>query len=125
LESQSSLLSGHLCRQKGTQLFSHPTAGAQADGNFSSPRWLISKGRNGEARAVLIKYHTGGDANAALLLFEMAEIEKTIALEREAKNSTSYMDMFRTKGNRHRLLITVTLGVFGQWVGKYVFRILL
>jgi hypothetical protein len=74
---------------------------------------------------VLIKYHTGGDANAALLLFEMAEIEKTIALEREAKKSSSYMDMFRTKGNRHRLLITVTLGIFGQWVGKWVFRILL
>jgi MFS family permease len=94
----------------------HLTAVAQANGNFSSPRWLISKGRNDEARAVLIKYHTGGDANAALLLFEMAEIEKTIALEREAKNSASYMDMFKTKGNRHRLLITVTLGIFSQWV---------
>lgn len=74
---------------------------------------------------MLIKYHTGGDANSALLLFEMAEIEKTIALELEAKNSASYIDMFRTKGNRHRLLITVTLGIFSQWVGKCVFRILL
>jgi len=50
----------------------------------------------------------------------MAEIERTIALELEAKHSASYIDMFRTKGNRHRLLITVTLGIFSQWVGNGV-----
>jgi MFS family permease len=83
-----------------------------------SPRWLISKGRNEEAKAVLAKYHAGSDADAALVLFEMTEIEKTLALEREAKSSASYMDMFRTKGNRHRLFVTVTLGIFGQWAGK-------
>jgi hypothetical protein len=85
-----------------------------------SPRWLISKNRNDEARAMLTKYHAGGDGTSPIVIFEMSEIEKTLALEREAKESASYMDMFKTKGNRHRLFITVTLGVFGQWVGKYV-----
>jgi MFS family permease len=83
-----------------------------------SPRWLISHGRNEEARAILATHHAGGDANAALVIFEMSEIEKSIALERQFKEKAGYLDMFKTKGNRHRLFITVTLGVFGQWDGK-------
>jgi hypothetical protein len=83
-----------------------------------SPRWLISQGRVEEAREVVTKYHGGGDAGSALVSFEMAEIEKSIILEAEAKQSTSYLDMFKTKGNRHRLVISVTVGFFGQWVGK-------
>jgi MFS family permease len=83
-----------------------------------SPRWLISKHRSEEARAALAKYHAGGDATAALITFEMTEIEQSIALERQARKSAGYLDMFKTKGNRHRLFITVTLGVFGQWNGK-------
>ncbi|KFZ20350.1 hypothetical protein V502_03221 [Pseudogymnoascus sp. VKM F-4520 (FW-2644)] len=85
-----------------------------------SPRWLISKGRNEEARAMLATYHASGDANAALVIFELAEIESFIALERQSKHSTSYLDMFRTKGNRHRLFISVTLGIFSQWSGNGV-----
>lgn len=50
----------------------------------------------------------------------MGEIEETITLEQHAKKSTGYIDMFKTKGNRRRLFISVTLGVFGQWVGKFV-----
>jgi len=83
-----------------------------------SPRWLISKGRNEEARAVLATHHAGGDASAALVIFEMTEIETSIALERQNKQNSSYLDMFKTKGNRHRLFITITLGIFGQWSGK-------
>ncbi|KFY85579.1 hypothetical protein V500_08297 [Pseudogymnoascus sp. VKM F-4518 (FW-2643)] len=85
-----------------------------------SPRWLISKGRNDEARKILTKFHAGGNADKPLLHFEMAEIEETITLEQHAKKSTGYIDMFKTKGNRHRLFISVTLGVFGQWVGNGV-----
>jgi hypothetical protein len=71
-----------------------------------------------EARDVVAKYHTGGDLTSPLVSFEMAEIEQSLFLEREAKNSSSYLDMLKTKGNRHRLFITVTLGFFSQWVGK-------
>ena len=85
-----------------------------------SPRWLISRGRHDEARRILIKYHAGGDANSPLVAYEMEEIEQTIRLEREAAQSGSYMDMFKTKGNRHRLFISVTLGIFAQWNGNGV-----
>jgi hypothetical protein len=83
-----------------------------------SPRWLVSKDRAEEARSVLARFHAGGDLNSPLIAFEMAEIEQSLSLEREAKNSSSYIDMLKTKGNRHRLFITVSLGIFGQWVGK-------
>ena len=83
-----------------------------------SPRWLVSKDRAEEALEVLARFHAGGDLNSPLVSFEMAEIEQSLTLEREAKNSSSYLDMLKTKGNRHRLFITVSLGIFSQWVGK-------
>jgi hypothetical protein len=82
-----------------------------------SPRWLIAVGRNEEARAIFVKYHAGGDQSSALVEFEMAEVEQTVHLEEAAANQTSYMDMLRTKGNRHRLFISITLGIFAQWNG--------
>jgi hypothetical protein len=82
-----------------------------------SPRWLIAVGRNEEARAIFVKYHVGGDQNSALVEFEMAEVEQTVHLEEAAANQSSYMGMLRTKGNRHRLFISITLGILTQWNG--------
>jgi sugar porter (SP) family MFS transporter len=82
-----------------------------------SPRWLIAQDRNEEARATLVKYHAGGIEASALVDFEMAEIEEALRLERQFKMNASYLDMFKTKGNRHRLFISATLGVFAQWNG--------
>jgi MFS family permease len=83
-----------------------------------SPRWLIAAGRVEEARKIFVKYHAGGDERSPLVEFEMAEVEQALSLERSAKNQASYSYMFRTKGNRHRLFITVTMGIFGQWDGS-------
>jgi hypothetical protein len=83
-----------------------------------SPRWLIAAGKHEEARKILIKYHAGGHESSTLVEYEMAEIEQAISLERVANSKTSYMDMAKTKGNRHRLFITVTMGIFAQWDGS-------
>lgn len=85
-----------------------------------SPRWMISQDRHEEARSFLVKYHAGGDEAAPLVAFQMDEITRSIIMERESKNSTSWLDMLRTKGNRHRLFISLTLGTFAQWNGMYV-----
>lgn len=66
---------------------------------------------------MLTKYHAGGDMTSSLVDFEMQEIENTLTMEREAMGSASYLDLFKTKGNRHRLFITITLGFFAQWNG--------
>lgn len=85
-----------------------------------SPRWMIASDKPDAARAMLVKYHAGGDDISPLVDYEMIEIQNTIRMERESHASTSYLDMVKTKGNRHRLFITVTLAFFSQWVGNNV-----
>ncbi|TVY67879.1 Lactose permease [Fusarium oxysporum f. sp. cubense] len=85
-----------------------------------SPRWLASVDRNEEAAQVIAKHHAGGDINSPLVQFETEEITNTIKAEQEAHASASYADMLKTKGNRWRLLISVSLGVFSQWSGNGV-----
>lgn len=77
-----------------------------------SPRWLISKDRTDEALAMLTKYHADGDSTNPILNFEYAEIKETLRLEFLHKKSSSYLDFFRTSGNRYRLAILLSLGEF-------------
>ncbi|KAL1606713.1 hypothetical protein SLS60_004120 [Paraconiothyrium brasiliense] len=82
-----------------------------------SPRYLIAKDRMDEARAILVRFHAGGDEQSLLVDFEMNEMEQSIKADVHNANSTSWLDLFRGKGNRHRALISTTLGVFAQWNG--------
>ncbi|KAL4867844.1 hypothetical protein BDV12DRAFT_186395 [Aspergillus spectabilis] len=72
-----------------------------------SPRWLIGR-------------DPPGDQTAPLITYEVDEIKAAITAEKEAEPSLSYVDMIKTPGNRHRLLITVTLGIISQWAGNGV-----
>ncbi|KAH6989941.1 general substrate transporter [Ilyonectria destructans] len=85
-----------------------------------SPRFLASKERHQEARAFLVKYHAEDDETSPLAAFELAEITRSIQMERESQKSTSYREMVATPANRRRTFITVFLGVFGQWAGQNV-----
>ncbi|GLB04530.1 hypothetical protein AtubIFM57258_010499 [Aspergillus tubingensis] len=85
-----------------------------------SPRWLISVGRNEEARAILTRYHAAGDESSPLVAYEFSEITSTIQAEQEAHSSGSYIQMVKTPGNRWRLMISITLGLFAQWTGNGV-----
>lgn len=83
-----------------------------------SPRWLISKDRSDEALAVLGKYHANGNTAHPTVQFEYAEIKETLRLEFEYKKSSSYLDFLKTRGNRYRLLLVASLGLFSQWSGN-------
>lgn len=85
-----------------------------------SPRWLISKQRVDDARKVLADLHAGGDQSNRLVASEVQEIQGAIIAEKEATGAASYLDMLKTPGNRHRLMITITLGVTSQWCGNGV-----
>ncbi|KAL2104926.1 hypothetical protein VUR80DRAFT_9315 [Thermomyces stellatus] len=83
-----------------------------------SPRFLIAKDRQEEALKILAKYHANGNVDHPTVQFEFREIRDTIKLEQAADNSTKYIDFLKTKGNRYRLAILFTLGVFSQWSGN-------
>lgn len=86
-----------------------------------SPRYLVNKDRNEEALAILAKWHAGGDVNNATVQFEFREIRDVIQTERDADRATSYLDFFRTKGNRWRLAIIISLGIISQYSGNAIF----
>jgi MFS family permease len=85
-----------------------------------SPWWLASQQREGESQATLAKWHAAGDSTNFLVNLQMTQIRAALDAEKRIGATTSYMDMFKTKGNRRRLLITLTLSLFSQWGGNGV-----
>lgn len=83
-----------------------------------SPRWLINKGRGAEAMKILAKWHCDGNMDDPLVAYEYQEIAEAIAIEKEAKDSTSYRSLISTKGNRKRLFVVIAIGFFSQWSGN-------
>ncbi|KKY28048.1 putative sugar transporter [Diplodia seriata] len=93
-----------------------------------SPRWLASRGRTNDARAFFATYHapsspspssstSSSSSSSPLVDFELAEVQRALELESSDGKSNSYAAMLRTPGNRHRLLISLSLGVSAQWNG--------
>lgn len=85
-----------------------------------SPRFLIAKDRHDEALNILAKYHANGNADHPTVQFEFREIKETIRLEMESSKNSSYFDFFKTRGNRYRLAILLSLGLFSQWSGNAI-----
>lgn len=83
-----------------------------------SPRWLISKGKVEEARAVLIKWH-GNGVETELVRLELQEIIAGIEADRSvlSVNWESIRSTLATKGNRHRLWLCVITAVGSQTIG--------
>lgn len=82
-----------------------------------SPRFLISKDRYEDARAILVKYHAEGDEDSELVATELAQIKATIELEVENKYMT-WRTFFTSAGNRKRAVLALCLGTFTQWSGN-------
>jgi hypothetical protein len=81
---------------------------------------LVSKDRNDEALKTLAKYHANGNENNLTVQFEYREIKEALRIETEITHSTSYLDFFKTKGNRWRLAIIISIGVISQYSGNAV-----
>jgi hypothetical protein len=79
-----------------------------------SPRWLVSRGRDAEALAVLAKYHGNGNPDDEIVQYEFNDIRDTIELEIAARQ-TSWSVMWSTKGNRWRSMILIWCGICKQW----------
>jgi hypothetical protein len=55
-----------------------------------SPRWLASKGRTEQARAILVKHHANGKEDDELVEYEFREIVSTLEQE-SLKNKSRYV----------------------------------
>ncbi|KEP46292.1 sugar transporter [Rhizoctonia solani 123E] len=82
-----------------------------------SPRWLVSKGRDDEALQILARYHANGDVNDELVRNELLEIQNALASENQTRTKSSWSDMVRTPGNRHRTAIVVISALGAQLNG--------
>lgn len=67
--------------------------------------------------AVLARYHTeDNDANHPVVLYEMNEIETSLANERGS--ATSWRTLVATPGNRKRMRVILGIAFFSQWSGN-------
>lgn len=81
-----------------------------------SPRWLISKGRNEEARELLKIVHGVGSGEEVEVQFR--EIVDTLAFEKEHRKSL--LQVLTTKTNRKRLAITSTFSIIVMLPGTNI-----
>ena len=82
-----------------------------------SPRFLFARGKPERAKKILADAHARGNEDDELVQVECLEIEETLRLEKEFEGS-GWVDLVKTPGNRRRLLILVSLGLFSQWSGN-------
>ncbi|KIX92569.1 uncharacterized protein Z520_11745 [Fonsecaea multimorphosa CBS 102226] len=85
-----------------------------------SPRWLISRDRHEEALQTLAKWHANGNEQDLTVQFEYREIGETLRIEKQIAGSSSYLDFFKTRGNRWRLAIIISIGIISQYSGNAV-----
>lgn len=86
-----------------------------------SPRYHISKEKYEVAENMLAKYHGNGDKTNPTVAFEFREIKQTLGMEFQAKKSSSYLDFFRTPGNRHRVVLLLSMALVSQYSGTNLF----
>ena len=85
-----------------------------------SPRWMIAKGREDEARQILFKYHTGGDQDdraVRLVEFEIKEIKAALEMEKICSNS-KYSDFLTIPSYRKRLFLLSFTAIIMQLSGN-------
>lgn len=73
-------------------------------GTLESPRFLISTDRADEAYAILQKYHGEGDNGREFVRLEFAQIQSTIAQEKETAKAFVWADVYRCVDNYLYLL---------------------
>ncbi|WWC72350.1 uncharacterized protein I206_106312 [Kwoniella pini CBS 10737] len=83
-----------------------------------SPRWLVDHGKDEQAIRVLTKYHCGGNTEDPLIAFEYNEIREALRLEKAANKSSTYLSLFRGRGNLKRMRVIIAIAFFSQWSGN-------
>lgn len=83
-----------------------------------SPRFLIRRGHEDKAKAILERFHMESSGEE-FVKTEYEEIVETIHLEKEFA-SRGIRELWATKGNCHRMIIAISAGVFSQTGGSAI-----
>lgn len=65
-----------------------------------------------------VKYHCAGDASDPLAKYEFDECKAAIELEKEMATSSSWVSLFKGRGNLKRMRIIIAIAFFSQWSGN-------
>ena len=65
---------------------------------------------------VFARYHANGEVDDPLVRWEYHEVQS--AIQQEESVTASYLDFFRTPGNRRRLFVIISISVGTNWVGN-------
>ena len=85
-----------------------------------SPRYLMYKGKEDEARQTLAKYHTvSEDPDCALVNAEINQIKDSLALM--DRKPLDFSPLYKTKQDRYRLFLIFLYSMFQQWNGSNLF----
>ena len=84
-----------------------------------SPRWLVSRGRVDEARAVMIKYHSSDGKTNPLIELQLREFQEMIEV-RKMEAFWDYRELVNTANARWRLLAMTLMCINGQLAGNGV-----
>ncbi|KAF3404317.1 Lactose permease [Talaromyces pinophilus] len=87
-----------------------------------SPRWLVSKDRHDEAKAIIASYHTNGDADHPLVALQMREMLATVDPEHQAswKDLVDLRVLVESRSSRYRLMLNIAFSWFGQFSGNNI-----
>ncbi|KUL87884.1 hypothetical protein ZTR_03232 [Talaromyces verruculosus] len=87
-----------------------------------SPRWLITRGREAEARAFIVEYHANGEADHPIVDIELNEIRESLR-EGGIRSARDYFDLrslVRKRSSRYRLMLAIAMAWFGQFSGNNI-----
>ncbi|KAJ3190818.1 hypothetical protein HDU82_003812 [Entophlyctis luteolus] len=84
-----------------------------------SPRWLMSKGREEEARKFLVHYHGNDKEDHPIVEFTMNEMREALADEARS-NSASYTALFTGRAMLYRSGLILAIAFFSQYAGSWL-----
>ena len=85
-----------------------------------SPRYLMYRGKEVQARKVLAQYHTTAeDPNCELVNLEVMQIKESLALI--DRSPYDFSPLYKTKQDRYRLWLIFLYSCFQQWNGSNLF----
>ena len=84
-----------------------------------SPRWLCYQDRHAEALKVIAKVHGTSEDDAGVQV-QYREITDTLRYEKDEGRSLSYMETIRSRTNRKRLLLAVSMAPLAMLTGSNI-----